>query len=154
MSRIRKRMGLIMKTFGQILPHVHYTPRPAAYGIAVNARREVALIYTPRGYFLPGGGLEGSEDEHVGLKREFLEETGHDIDIIQYISSASLFDLAPRQQVYFEMIGHFYAVAIGEKVQESMEEDHELVWMDAAKAVEIMKLEHQAWAVKLWIEQG
>ena len=49
-----------MKTFGQKDPHLHYYTRPGAYLIAFEEDC-VILVETPKGYFLPGGGLDADE---------------------------------------------------------------------------------------------
>ena len=62
--------------FGEKLANQEYVNREGAYAIILNDKNEVATVRLPHGYFLPGGGIEGSEDKETCLKRECLEELG------------------------------------------------------------------------------
>jgi 8-oxo-dGTP pyrophosphatase MutT (NUDIX family) len=62
--------------FGDRLEHVHYIVRRGAYAVIINDGM-IAVVKTPTGYFLPGGGVEGTETFENRLKREVLEETGY-----------------------------------------------------------------------------
>jgi 8-oxo-dGTP diphosphatase len=61
--------------------------RVAVYGICEDPARGVLLVraasfLTVAGqWFLPGGGLEHGEDPVDGLRREFAEETGLDVEV-------------------------------------------------------------------------
>ena len=49
-------------------------------GVVTNTAGEVLLIRTAKaGWELPGGRVEPGEDLHAALRREVLEETGHDL---------------------------------------------------------------------------
>ena len=47
-----------MIKFGNAQLNKRAPKREAAYGILFNTKDEIAVIHTPRGYFLPGGGIE------------------------------------------------------------------------------------------------
>ena len=49
-----------------------YTKRIGVYAIITNNQDLLAIIKTPLGYFLPGGGLENNESEESCLMRECL----------------------------------------------------------------------------------
>ena len=142
----------MMPSFGEILPHIEYREREAVYGIVMNESNQIALIRTPRGYFLPGGGIESGEEHVPCLAREFIEETGFSVVVEGYLTSACLYGLTPRQNTYLKMVGHFYQVQMTEKVSVPIEEDHELVWHHAHETPQLLKLEHQAWAVTCFLE--
>jgi 8-oxo-dGTP diphosphatase len=61
--------------------------RVAVYGILEDPARGVLLVraasfLTVAGqWFLPGGGLEHGEEPTAGLRREFAEETGLDVEV-------------------------------------------------------------------------
>jgi len=61
--------------------------RVAVYGLCESASGEVLLVraasyLTVAGqWFLPGGGLDHGEDPIDGLRREFAEETGLDVEV-------------------------------------------------------------------------
>jgi 8-oxo-dGTP diphosphatase len=132
--------------FGDKLRGVHYTERIAVYGIVVNYDGKVATIKTPTGYFLPGGGSENEETHEECLKREFIEETGYEIEIGRYIGEASLYHITNTGQ-YKKGIGHFYNVKLKSEAVNKIEEDHELLWLEPNKCAKYLFSEHQAWAV-------
>jgi 8-oxo-dGTP diphosphatase len=61
--------------------------RVAVYGICESAAHEVLLVraapwLTVAGqWFLPGGGLDHGEEPVAGLRREFAEETGLEVEV-------------------------------------------------------------------------
>ena len=78
-----------MKTFGQKDPHLHYYTRPGAYLIAIE-EDYVILVETPKGYFLPGGGLDVNETHEECIHRECLEELGCTVKIHGKLAEAEL----------------------------------------------------------------
>jgi len=134
--------------FGEKLEGIEYKERAGAYGVAFNEEGNIAVIKTARGYFLPGGGIEAGESNEECIIREFKEETGYDIEVKQYIGKASLYGYAVGLKGYYNLIGFHYIVELKGKTAEPIEEDHELLWMEAEKCPDALKLEHQAWAVK------
>lgn len=134
--------------FGTIIDGHIYRERQAVYGLLFNDKNQLGIVNTPRGNFLPGGGLKNEENHYDCLKREFLEETGFVIDVGDYLGSAILYDFAPTIQEYLKMVGHFYKVHFTGLMQEKIEDEHELVWFDRTVAERSMLLEHQSWAIK------
>ncbi|HEY8890342.1 MAG TPA: NUDIX domain-containing protein [Clostridium sp.] len=134
------------KVFGEKLNGVNYIDRAGVYGIAINDEDKIATIKTPTGYFLPGGGIENGETHKECLEREFIEETGYEISIENYIGKASLYHISKANQ-YLHGIGYFYIVNLKCKTNEKIEEDHELLWIEIGECIKCLFLEHQAWAV-------
>lgn len=134
------------KVFGQKLDNIEYTDRIGVYGIVINEEGNIAVIKTPGGYFLPGGGIENSESHEECIKREFIEETGYDIEIKKYIGSASIYHITRTNQ-YKRGIGYYYIVNLKDKTHDKVEDDHELIWIDAEECNKKLFLENQAWAV-------
>ncbi len=62
-------------TFGEVEKDIQYKHRPGAYGILIE-NGLVALVETPEGYHLPGGGMNAEESLEDCLRRELLEECG------------------------------------------------------------------------------
>src|SRR5688572_18821109 len=52
------------------------TVRPSAYGLLVDDDGRLAVVRTPQGWFLPGGGMEAGEAPPDTVAREVLEECG------------------------------------------------------------------------------
>lgn len=131
--------------FGEKLSRVNYGERVAVYGIAIN-NGKVATVKTKAGYFLPGGGIEKDESHTECLKREFIEETGYEIEIGRYIGNASIYHETKTGE-YKKGIGHFYIVNLTYDTKNKIEEDHDLIWLDINECSKKFFFEHQAWAV-------
>lgn len=137
--------------FGKKIDGETYDTREGVYGILFRDNK-VGVIKTSTGYFLPGGGIEDGESHMQCLKREFIEETGYDIDIRSYIGRASKFHFS---NIYFRhryLIGNFYFVDLKEKIAEKIEKDHELLWLSQNDAIRKLFLENQKWAVEKAID--
>jgi len=137
------------QSFGTKEEGIHYIKRPGVYGICFDLGEElkVAVIDTPRGYFLPGGGIEEREDHETCLKREFVEETGLSVKLLQFVGESDQVGFTPRTKRYLELQGSFYITQILEEVGGKVEDDHELVWLNVDKAIKDMHLEYQSYAV-------
>lgn len=136
-----------IKEFGEIIDGEEYRDREAVYGLLYNDSGQIGIIKTPRGYFLPGGGIEKSESHQICIQREFLEETGCGIEVGEYVGCGILYGFVKRLETYLKMIGHFYKVRLSGEEQEKKENDHEMIWMDICEAEKSMLLEHQSWAI-------
>lgn len=133
--------------FGQRVDCVTYHPRPGAYAVIVDNDR-VALIRTPDGLFLPGGGIDPNESTKDALVREVIEETGWRIDVGETLGEAIEYVCAEGER-YFSKECTFFAARMVEQIGGQIETDHSLEWMPFATAT--MNLSHasQAWALTL-----
>lgn len=134
--------------FGEKLANQAYMNREGAYAIILNDKNEVATVRLPHGYFLPGGGMEGSENKETCLKRECLEELGWEVEVNQFIGKASSYYNSTYRNLHLYATGYFYLVKKLQQVTTPVEDDHELVWMNLETCLNELHLEHQAWAVK------
>jgi 8-oxo-dGTP diphosphatase len=134
------------KIFGEKLENIEYIDRRAVYGIVINDEGEIAVIKTPTGYFLPGGGIENSETYVECLQREFVEETGYEAEVEKFIGRASLYHTSKTNQ-YLRGIGYFYTASLKFETSYKVEMDHELLWVEPDQCIKCLFLEHQAWAV-------
>src|SRR4051812_42302559 len=60
--------------FGAGKPGAEYILRPGGYVIARNSQGEIAVVQTPKGFFLPGGGQNSDESAAQAALREAHEE--------------------------------------------------------------------------------
>jgi 8-oxo-dGTP diphosphatase len=135
-------------TFGSKKPTVHYVLRPSCYAVIFNNTcSKIAIIEKGEHYFLPGGGMEGTETKEACLHRELLEELGWAIEIDRYIGNAARYFYAEKEDTYYLNDGFFYIVQKIHEV-EVHEEDHILQWMSPSLAIEHLIHDHQKWAVE------
>ncbi len=146
--------------FGERLDGIDYEPRPGAYGIAfrkleqrvegklMDEMIQIGLVHTPRGRFLPGGGIEEGESHEETIKREFIEEIGRDVKVLSFVTQANQAGLTPRTHRYVLLQGYFYLVEILEPKGKQVEEDHELRWLNIEEALKTLRLMNQSYAVK------
>ncbi|HHT7239719.1 MULTISPECIES: NUDIX hydrolase [Bacillus cereus group] len=136
-------------TFGSKNPTVHYVLRPSCYAVIFNpVTSNIAVIQNRERYFLPGGGMEGTETKEECLHRELLEELGWAIEIDQYIGNAARYFYAEKEDTYYLNDGFFYIAKMIKKQTENCEEDHVLQWMPPLLAMEHLIHDHQKWAVE------
>ncbi|WP_043933222.1 NUDIX hydrolase [Bacillus sp. EB01] len=137
-----------MRIFGEKIEGEEYLERPAVYGLMFNSTKaKIGLVECGGKYFLPGGGLEGSETHEECLKRENLEDLGIQSEIGPFIGRAQRYFVSTLDETYYLSDGYFYLCEAGEKVQMPTEEDHNLVWMKPEEAINSLFHEHQSWAV-------
>ncbi|ATI53295.1 NUDIX hydrolase [Bacillus cereus group sp. BfR-BA-01445] len=136
-------------TFGLKKPTVHYELRPSCYAIIFqSSSSKIAIIQKEERYFLPGGGMEGTETKDECLHRELLEELGWIIEIEQYIGNAMRYFYAEKEDTYYLNDGFFYIANMVRKQTDKCEEDHILKWMSPLHAVELLLHDHQKWAIE------
>ncbi len=63
-------------TFGVSAGRFPIRDRPSAYAIISNSAAQLAVVRTPAGCFLPGGGIEARESAADAVLREVAEECG------------------------------------------------------------------------------
>lgn len=85
--------------------------RPSAYGFAIH-QGSILLVNnkSTNKLFFPGGGIDPDESKEDALKREFLEETMIEIDIIEYAGVAHNYHYYEPTETPYEVTGYFYFV--------------------------------------------
>ena len=136
-----------MLEFGTRAANVHYIDRPGAYAVIRNPQDEVAVIRTPNGYFLPGGGVDSGEEFEAALRREVLEETGLGVRISKKIGVAAQYLVSAREGIHYKKVGHFYLADFADRISETFEAEHELLWMSPAQAGSSLNHQFQVWAL-------
>lgn len=133
--------------FGEKEAGCAYRMRPGAYAVLLDARRQIAVVKTRLGYFLPGGGAAPGETPEETLYREVREECGYAVRISRRLGEAIEYVCAPEEGLYFQKQSLFFEAQIGDHVGKSAEDHHELLWMTPAEAAEKLTHRSQAWAV-------
>jgi 8-oxo-dGTP diphosphatase len=131
--------------------------RPSAYAVVADASggggagERLAVVRTPLGVFLPGGGMDPGETPEGAAVREVAEECGLVVRVaggwraaaVQYVWSA-------KYRAYFEKRSTFLGAELDGAETPRAEHDHELLWLPPAKAA-AMAHESHAWAVARWL---
>jgi 8-oxo-dGTP diphosphatase len=134
--------------FGQSPSGTAVRIRPSAYAILRNDRGEFAVVRSREGVFLPGGGMEKGETPHETVIRETLEECGLSIRIGSWTTTAIQFAWSETEEIYFEKRSTFVNATILGPDTSRLEGDHELLWVGADGACELLTHESHAWAVR------
>jgi 8-oxo-dGTP diphosphatase len=134
--------------FGLRLTGIQYEERPGAYAFLRNAAGALAVVKTPMGLFLPGGGMETGEDAMEGLRRELLEEIGYHLVRAELVTQAIQFHWSEYYGRHFKMIGHFYRADAKPPPEPRFQDAHELLWLPPSELVVRLTQEYQRWAVQ------
>jgi len=139
-------MTLQIPEFGLDPSEAEYILMPGAYTVILNPAGEVAVVSTPKGLWLPGGGQEGAESPEETAIREAREECGFIISLGNRIGVADELVFAAVEKAHFRKRCVFFLAEILEKVGAG-EPDHELIWLRPEAATEKLRHASQRWAV-------
>jgi len=118
--------------------------RPSAYGILIKDKK-ILLSRQWDGHDFPGGGIEIDENIEEALKREFIEETGIEVDLIKPIHCETDFfnpDYVDKYKgQYWNCVMMYYLVRkIGGKLTKDNLCDTEQEYADMPEWVELDKI--------------
>jgi len=136
--------------FGERTPGCDYLRRPSAYTILRNAEGNIAVVRTPRGCYLPGGGAEKDETPEQTVEREALEECGFVIQVQSKLGRAIQFCYSEEESAYFEKICDFLQAQIVGMAAPS-EPDHQVLWVTPEQACAMLLHESHCWAARGFI---
>ncbi len=116
--------------------------RIGARGIVLRNDGKIALFYktNKNEYKLPGGGIENNEEATLAFKREVLEETGCNIEIIKELGITEEY----KSQTRFKQISYVYVGKVIEDTKElnltekEINEGAKLLWETPDKALELI----------------
>lgn len=101
---------VMYRTRGRWLPPGSLHLRPSAYGIVFDEVGRVLLVSDPFFGFkwsVPGGALEPGETLGQALKREFIEETGLEVEVGPVVENVDEFSIMPTGTPIHGIL-HFY----------------------------------------------
>jgi 8-oxo-dGTP diphosphatase len=124
--------------------------RPSAYGIIADRQGRLAVVHTPIGLSLPGGGSDEAEAPEATVVREVREECGLDIQVGRWRRTAIEHVFSTAEQAQFEKRNTFCGAAVLGAGGEPSELDHLLVWMPAGQAATLLVPASHRWAVNEW----
>ena len=117
-------------------------PRVAVDAIMLNSNNQIALLHLGKYdiYTIPGGGVDPGEDLITAVKREMLEETGYNCEIICEVGTT----LESRVRYDFTQKRYYYiARAIGEQhelqlTEQEIDEDITVCWYPIEEALQLV----------------
>ena len=112
-----------------------------------DASGDVAVVRTPRGVYLPGGGIEAAESAEEAVYREVLEECGLVILPERVIGEAVEIVFSNDETSWFEKASVFFAATLAGGGLPA-ERDHVLVWLARDRAAELLSPASHRWAVQ------
>lgn len=141
--------------FGAPEPGRQHRDRPAAFGIAERDGK-IALVRVEKpGHAawldLPGGAVDPGEDAPQAVVREFGEEAGLKVAVVEPYAKADQFFVNTDGEAFNNRATFFRLRIEGEAAELKVEDDHTLVWLAAHEAVETLRHEAHAWAVAAWL---
>ena len=132
--------------FGERVAGADYVIRSGGYAVVQNDAGEIAVVRTPKGYFLPGGGQEPGETLERAAIRETLEECGLQIEITGSLGMADELVFKASQNTYYRKRCAFFTARVVGQIGNG-EADHQLLWMASDKAASTLSHQSQVWAV-------
>ena len=133
--------------FGVKQPDLDYVVRPCAYALLRNDAGEIAVVRTPKGHFLPGGGVEPGESAERAIRRETREETGLVVEPLDTVCRAVEFTRALDEDAWYEKVSTFLTARVTGST-DAVEHDHELRWLAPAPARAALTPPSHRWAVE------
>src|SRR3954454_19519265 len=115
--------------------------RPSAYGVVEDDHGRLAMVRTPEGVFLPGGGQEAGETPEKAIEREVMEECGLGVQLGLWTTRAGQFIYSKEERAHFEKLSTFIAAVVEGPAGIPTEKDHELVWADPVTAAQLLSHE-------------
>ena len=144
-------LPFLSRSFGKRLTGKTYLDRPGAYLIAVQDGK-LAVIQTPKGLFLPGGGTESCESDVDCIRREMIEETGLEAEIGGFLCAAEGYTMHEKLGL-FHPIHYYYYGRIGDKICKPKEKGHNVLFLSPEQVRTKLYSEMQNWAVEAYIEK-
>lgn len=126
--------------------------RETCFGI-YEKDNKILLVKKDGQYSLVGGGIEDGESQEDCLKREFLEETGYEINGFSPLIAVDCFWLAAGKYP-LESLANIYMVNIDENSKiEPLEKDiHEVEFVEKDKLLDLLPLPYQNEAIKFYLK--
>jgi carbonic anhydrase len=132
--------------FGSAVDGATYQLRPGGYAVIFNTAGDVAVVETPSGHMLPGGGqLDGESAEEAAL-REVEEECGLRVSLGARIGVADELVFAADEQTHYRKRCTFFLATVIATTERG-ETDHVLQWLAQQDAASRLRHESQRRAV-------
>jgi 8-oxo-dGTP diphosphatase len=124
--------------------------RPSAYAIVTDASARLAIVRTPQGVYLPGGGVEPDESVEEAVVREAREECGLDVRVGAWSTRAVDFVYSLTELTHFEKRSTFVEARVSGPSIDATELGHALEWLAMRDAIAVLAHPSHRWAVSQW----
>lgn len=139
-----------MPTFGERTRAYPWVERPSAYAIVTDERDRIALVETPRGTFLPGGGIDPGEWAEITAVRETREECALDIRTTWFVGRATDLVVGAEEGHGFAKVSAFLAADVIGRAAIEPQADHTLIWAASEDAARRLTRHGHIWAIEEW----
>ncbi len=136
--------------FGQPPTDKLATVRPSAYAIIRRDDGAIAVVQTPGGTYLPGGGIEPGETVTAAVMREALEECRLTVVVEPWSARAVEHVHSAAEHTHFEKRSTFRTAVVAPPSFMPLEADHLLTWTTSAEALALLSPASHRWAVVEW----
>ena len=143
-----------VRSFGSPPAEGRAVIRPSAYGLVTDGTAGLAIVRTPLGLFLPGGGMEHGESPLETVVREVWEECGLEAQVGAWVARAVDFVYSPSDRTHFEKRNTFVDARCSARRAAGQEPDHELEWVTPAAAIAGLAHPSHRWAVSQWLRRS
>lgn len=133
--------------FGRASPEHETVIRPSAYGLLFDDRGRIAIVDTPQGLLLLGGGIDAGEAPEQTVVREAREEVGLALAAGDWRRLAIETIWSPRELKQFEKRSVFVDARVAGAPTTPIETDHVLRWLDPSEAMTRLWHESHRWAI-------
>ncbi|HEX9728913.1 MAG TPA: NUDIX domain-containing protein [Gemmatimonadales bacterium] len=145
---------LTVPFFGDPVPRFVAVVRPSAYGIIPDGHGRLAVVRTPAGSYLPGGGQADSEAPELTVVREAREECGLAVRVGAWRRAAVEHVTSTAEQTHFEKRSTFCDAVVIAPLASATDPDHALVWVSPGEALEVLRPGSHRWAIEQWLRDG
>ena len=139
-----------MFTFGARDAAAQYVLRPGGYVILPGPGERLAVVVTPHGVYLPGGGQEAGESAEEAAVREVEEECGLKVAVVQKLGVADELVYDSSEGRHYQKRCEFFLGRVIGEASVAWASEHRLVWLSRQEARARLSHGSQRWALSLW----
>lgn len=126
-----------------------YDFRETCFGICEKDGK-IAVVYDKNQYSLIGGGIDEGETKEETILREFKEEVGYNIEVVEHLCTIDCFWLAGGKWP-MESLANIFIINILDEI-EGIEAESKLEFIELDKVVDLLPLPYHKKAIEYYLE--